>query len=173
MREKRKENEKKKSHNARCGKGGFTLVELCIVLALIAIMTGMTVTFSALVNKHANDSAIAYSFLEDSARLKDVLCDWTAEKDKSGASFVVTSDEKLALVDGAETIIVSFSDGVLSIGDKKFENLDAIQNVSFDSNEGLIRCIITRFEKNGKGSETRFVFAPRAAKIDGLTVGAK
>ena len=79
-----------KVNSFKNGRGGFTLVELCVVMALIVIMTVMTVTFSVLVNSHASDDMAAYDFLEDSAKIEDLLCDWIAENDKSGTVFSLT-----------------------------------------------------------------------------------
>ena len=39
-----------KSHNAKRGKGGFTLAELSVVLALLVIVGTMIISFSALMS---------------------------------------------------------------------------------------------------------------------------
>ena len=64
-------NKTPKTHNARHGKGGFTLVELCVVLALLAILAVGITSFSVLMNGFAADASEETAFWEENAALKE------------------------------------------------------------------------------------------------------
>ena len=65
--------EKRKQNSSRVGKSGFTLVELSVVLALMAILSVMTVSFSVLMNGLVSENMAQYDFLADCATLKKDL----------------------------------------------------------------------------------------------------
>lgn len=165
-----------KPNSVGCGKRGFTLVELSVVLALVVILTAMTVSFSVLMNGYAAESEAEYGYLEDHADLKDALCDWLAEMDVSDNEFVANGgtltvgQEYFGTVVGEE---VSFSDGKLIVKDsgetepKKIllsglENIESIVFIVSDDFK-LIKCITT--SRGGESGQTimtnSFVFARR------------
>ena len=158
-----------KSHNARHGKSGFTLVELSIVLALLAILTTMFASFSVLMNGFAAENKAEYEFLEDHAILKERLCTWVAENDVSGSVFKANDDGTLTVTqNGDETSAksASFKDGVLTLGDEERKGLDTIDGMTFTSNEKLIKCVTYRIGKNGQKIESSFVFSLRCGQIE-------
>jgi prepilin-type N-terminal cleavage/methylation domain-containing protein len=154
-----------KSHNAKQGKSGFTLVELCVVLALLAILTTMTVSFSVLMNGFAAENKAEYEFLEDHAALKEKLCTWVAENDMSGNVFTVNTDETLTVTENGTEKNVSFADGVLTLGGEQKVAFDAIDGVIFASNDKLIKCVTYRIAENGERIEHSFVFSLRCGTI--------
>jgi len=141
-------------HNiAARGKGGFTLAELCIVLAIVAIVSAMIVSFSVSMGDFANSNAEEYDFLEDCAILEEALYKWIAEQDKPGANF----DEILP----KESIKVQ--NGTLKIDNNHaVNNLHTITEISFGINDAknLIKCTITPADSE---SEKVLVFALRCA----------
>lgn len=150
-----------KPNSVGCGKRGFTLVELSVVLALVVILTAMTVSFSVLMNGYAAESEAEYGYLEDHADLKDALCDWLAEMDTQGNSFSVSADYKTLTVDGQD---VTFSGGTLYLGvEKQLPGLENIDRVKFEiSDDGkLIKCTTYRYGENGQEMVNSFVFARR------------
>lgn len=147
--------------NAKNGKGGFTLVELCVVLALLAILTTMTVSFSVLMNGFAAENKAEYEFLEDHATLKETLGVWTAENDVTGSVFKVNEDGTLTVTENGVEQNVSFADGVLTLGGEQKAGLDAIDGVTFTANDKLVKCVTYRIGKNGKSIESTFVFSLR------------
>lgn len=155
-----------KPHNSSLGKSGFTLVELSVVLALIAILTTMIASFSVLMNGFASESKTEYKFSEDHATLKDVFGIWIAENDAKGNVFAVGIDGTLTVAGRS----VSFSDGVLSLGEKQRSGLDSIDGVSFTTNGKLLKCVTYRIGKNGERTENSFVFSLRAADLDASEV---
>ena len=76
-------NKTPKTHNARHGKGGFTLVELCVVLALLAILAVGITSFSVLMNGFAADASEETAFWEENAALKSELRRWIAQENTS------------------------------------------------------------------------------------------
>ena len=141
---------------AKRGKGGFTLAELVIVLAIVAIASAMIVSFSTSMGDFADSNAEEYDFLEDCAILEEALYKWVAEQDKPGKNF----EEILP----KESIKVQ--NGTLKIDNNHaVNNLHTITAISFDINENnLIRCTITPADSK---SEKVLVFALRCATEHG------
>lgn len=155
-----------KPHNAKQGKSGFTLVELCVVLALLTILTTMTVSFSVLMNGFAAENKAEYEFLEDHAALKKKLCTWVAENDVTDSTFKVNEDGTLCVTENETERSVSFADGILSLGGEQKAGLDAIDGVIFTANDKLIKCVTYRIAKDGERIEHSFVFSLRCGVIE-------
>lgn len=153
-----------KHNNLKCGKSGFTLVELCIVMTLLAIVTAMIISFSLTMNKFSSQSKAEYDFLEEYSTLKEELCHWIAENDVSGAVFSTTADDTGAktklTVNGGEVI---FAGGILRLGEKQTTEFEQIEKIVFKENGKLIKCSVT--SKAGKVSS--FVFSLRCGSIGG------
>lgn len=158
---KAKNDQVQKYHNAKHGRGGYTLVELCVVLALLAILTTMIVSFSVLMNGFAAENKAQYEFLEDHAALRRRLCAWAAENDVEGCVFTANDDGTLTVAANGTEKAVSFSDGILTLGEDQRSGLDAIEGVTFTSNGKLVKCTAYRKEKNGVRMESSFVFSLR------------
>ncbi len=146
-----------KQNIAKRGKGGFTLAELCIVLAIVVISSAMIVSFATSMKQFATSSQEEYDFLEDCGAVRDGLCRWIAEKDAPNADFSDIVGKDFAV-----------SGGTLDLGNNtKFENLDTIGKITFEINEdkNLIKCEITRVGSDSAGKS--LVFALRCANSDG------
>ncbi|MBE6531472.1 MAG: prepilin-type N-terminal cleavage/methylation domain-containing protein [Ruminococcaceae bacterium] len=154
-----------KAHIGKRGKGGFTLVELSVVLALLAILMTMITSFSVLMNGVATENKAEYDFLEDHAMLKETLGVWVAENDVAGSTFKVNEDGTLSVTENEIPKNVSFNDGVLTLGGDQKAGLDAIDGVIFTSNDKLIKCVTYRIARNGKRIEHSFVFSLRCGTI--------
>ena len=155
-----------KSHNERNGKGGFTLVELSVVLALIAMLITATVSFSVLMNGYSTKNEAEYEFLEDHATVKNAVCTFASEYDVPGNVFTMKGDGTFAVNDNGTERNVSFSDGVLSLGGRRTEDLDGIDGISFTTNGNLIKCVTYNTGNDGVRNESSFVFSLRIATID-------
>ena len=156
-----------KPHNAKPGKSGFTLVELCVVLALLAILAAMIASFSVLMNGFVAENKAEYEFLEDHSTLKGVLEIWAAENDVTGSTFKVDEDGILSVTENGIEKNVSFSDGILALGGEQKAGFDTIDGVIFTANDKLIKCMTYRIEKDGARIERSFVFSLRCAVIEG------
>ena len=158
-----------KSHNVTRGKCGFTLVELSVVLALLAILTTMIISFSVLMSGFAEGSKAEYAFLEDHAALKDALCSWVAENDEADSVFSITDNGVLTLANGMTGKVVLFRNGVLSMGAKQVANLGSIDSVVFTANDKLIKCVTSGIGMNGERIECSFVLFIRCGSIVEVT----
>ena len=160
-----------KPHSAAIGKGGFTLVELSIVLALIAILTVMMVSFSVLMNGYAADDKAEYDFLEDTAELKEALGTWVAENDTEDCTFV-TSGNKITLFRGnAEVYALEFVNGILTVSEPNeaseasealVSGLTGVNVATFAAEQmggRLIRCETVCIDNDGQTMSASFVIS--------------
>ena len=140
------------------GKRGFTLAELCVVLAIVVIVSTMIVSFSVSMNNFANSNKEEYDFLEDCATVKNELYKWIAEND------VPSDDAEIATVD---SIFASVNNGVdfnkasgtLMLGGKKIENLQMIKDIHLVLvGDDMIKCDIYKVDSDSIKS---YVFALR------------
>ncbi len=166
MYRKRRNSKLPKRHSAKSGKSGFTLVELSVVLALLAILTTMIISFSVLMNGFAAESRAEYEFLEDHDMLKEAVCTWAAENDVAGCIFKVNGDGTLTVINDGVESCVSFKGGILGLGDEQKAGLDAIDGVTFSACDKLVKCVSYRITKDGEQIESSFVFSLRCAVID-------
>ena len=140
-----------KLNNSRCGKSGFTLVELSIVMTLLVIVTAMIVSFSVLMNKFSSQSKAEYDFLEEYATLKEELSTWIAENDISGAEFVITMNGQILSVDDHGNQAY-FANEVLTLGtpgEGHNTAFEQIKEIRFNKNDKLIKCSVTSQTRNG------------------------
>lgn len=145
-----------KLNNVRFGKKGFTVVELCIVLALVAMLTTMFVSFTVLMDGFADESESKYEFLKDSARIEREFYGWAEQQ--HGATFTI--ENGVLTVNGTS---VTFSDGTLTLdSETSIKNLDTVTGVSFEENGSLIKCNI-----HGSRITSTFVIYLRTATIEG------
>ena len=159
--------------NAR-KRGGFTLVELTVVILLSTLITFMVVTYSRLISDHVKDSRVRYDFFEDSATFKTELSEWMSLYDEVGAEFEATENGKLRLEHyggGEHFHELKFHQGTLEIGNLKVEGLNAIDKVEFfamqNNDKGIIKCVLSRYDRDGnKEDESVLIFAPRCASIN-------
>lgn len=154
-------NNTKKAHNTVSDKRGFTLVELTVVMALVAILMVMIVSFSTMMGDFAGAEESEYAFLEDVSALKETLSDWVAENDVEGNVFSV-SDSGVLSFNGSE---VDVSGSNLRYGGETMKgNLDEIASVYFetDTDTKVIKCTVTGTTSNNKIS---FVIALRSATV--------
>ena len=162
-------NQYRRHENA--SKKGFTLVELCVVLALIGIFFTMAASFSILMKNFVWETQIKYDFSKDSAVFKDALCKWIAENDVP--TCVISTDENGMLavsVDGEEKS-VRFTDGVLSLGEEQEILLGSVSGITFTSRGKLIKCEVYGVGKNGERLENAFVFSLRSGRFSTEVIG--
>lgn len=137
-----------KQNIALHGKGGFTLAELCVVLAIVVISSIMIVSFSASMKEFATSQREEYDFIEDCSAVKNELYKWISENDVPDADFTDIEDR------------VKISNGTLYIGDKIINDLQTIQSINFERQGDLIKCNIRRANSDSVKS---YVFALRCS----------
>ena len=154
--------EKGKVNNSARKNGGFTIVELVVALAILAILVTIVASFSVLMGDYAKDSGTEYAFLEDVFTLKRTMTEWAAEEDYAGAQFLI--DNGSLSVNGKSFSIES---GVLQFGDRSMSALSTIAAITVKGNEnGLVKCKAVGVKENGVILESEFVFALRAADLE-------
>ncbi len=159
-------NNPKKAHNTVSDKRGFTLVELTVVMALVAILMVMIVSFSTMMGDFAGAEESEYAFLEDVSALKETLSDWVAENDVEGSNFTFGNENTklICMPKGGNPFSISFDRGVLSRETEEKTGLDEINSVSFELSDthNLIKCtVIDKSEKR----MVSFVISLRSAGI--------
>ena len=153
-----------KQNKKSVGKRGFTLVELSVVMALVAILATMTVSFTVLMSGFANDSRAEYEYLEEYSNLKEALSNWLQENDIDGATFNAFTVESNGFYVNKIEKHVHFENDTLYLGNET-KSFDSIDSVTFAAIDGkLIKCTTTR--KNSEQTMS-FVFYPRFATITG------
>ena len=147
--------------HAKHSRKGFTLVEICVVLALLSILTVMTVSFTALMSGFAGRSSAAYEYAKDCAALKEALAIWITENDTADGVFGLGASGDLTA--SGEEHAVTFADGTLTLGTRTV-SLDTVERLAFTTNGKLIKCEIHPIE--GKDIQpVQLVFSLRCAAI--------
>lgn len=155
------EKNKAKNRNGIGGKRGFTLVELSVALALLAILTAMIVSFSVLVSGYAEDGRSVADRVEDCTQAKEAILSYVRARDVQGASFAIAEDS-LSASDGSS---VSFADGTLTLGAITLTGLDTLDSITFDqSGKKIIRVTLNPKEEENAEAFT-LVLALRWATI--------
>ena len=116
MYEKMRNKTVEKPNKVKNNKRGFTLVELTIVMAILAIVIGITVSFSVLMKDVTADNRDEYEFLEQNTELKDAICAWVAENDVMGSPFTANGDT-LIVENAGKKMTLRLSNGRLYYSD--------------------------------------------------------
>lgn len=154
-----------KGENKPNGKSGYTLVEICVVLALIAILSTMIVSFSALMSGYVRSNKTQYRFLEDCAEVEENVTEWVRGADSENTVFTVDVDGSLIAVGDFEQT-VNFADGVLFLGEKTVDRFESIDGIAFYASGNLIKCVMHRTDDKGKEWEHSFAFCLRCGTIE-------
>ena len=162
-----------KQHNAQNGKRGFTLVELTVVMALMAILATMIVTFSSLMSDFAAKEHAEYDFLEDVSVLKESLSNWIAENDVSETKFTLTERKTVNGINYFSSVIspvnpVKFSNGILTLYPESDIVLDEIAFITFEYvDTNLLKCTAYHYVDGEEDPNTiSFVVALRCATVE-------
>lgn len=145
------------------GKGGFTLAELCVAMALIAILGTVIVSFCVLVSNYTKGARSEYDFLEESGRADRAVSDWIYGKSETDTAYEIKDG---VLYVGDESI--TFKNGTLKLGSEEKKGFSEIDSIVFSSNESktLIKATVTQKSENG-GRTYSFVIYPRLGSISG------
>ncbi len=149
---------------------GSTLAELVVVMALVAIVSLIIVSFSSMAYSFADRNEEEYLFLEECADAEAALRQFVAEMDDGttvcGGNYIQTADltKNLWVSSATET-----KKAYLEYGSAKIE-FDAIQSVTFEkytanltNANALIRCTL-----KGEGArEQSFLLVLRCATNGG------
>lgn len=140
------------------GKRGFTLVELSVVIALLAILSVMTVTFSTLVGKYVSSATHDYNYSEELSDVKQKLIKELSFSDTSESYFDIDNGALTIRDEDGKTIkTISFEGGSLTIGSDT-KSYDTINKIKFEMNDKcIIKCTVD-------GTNDVFIYSLVAAK---------
>ena len=82
---------------------GSTLLELCIVMAILAIISTMIASFSVLFGGYVSQNESRYLFANEVTDWRQAMEDWIAEVDEAEAMFTVT-ERRIAVEDTAYAV---------------------------------------------------------------------
>lgn len=166
------------------GKRGVTLVEMCIVLALIMIIGTMVTSFCVLTNNYSHAVSSDRDAVESIAMLEDALSKWISAFDRYDYAISISSDGSHleACMNDETKYTFEIKDGKINGSLPGGRNINysvpSIESASFEKNEiyKIISCNITYILKNG-GNETKtqmkLLRYCRVAKIDEITEDAE
>lgn len=129
-------------------KKGFTLVELCVVIALIAIAMLLMTTFITSFQARSAQSAARHEFLDEISIVRDELQCWITTYDTYGNEVKVTHAGTLVAHDNG-TVSVNFVDStfVFTYGNASEPRIINVKNIerielSVDDQSGgrLLKC---------------------------------
>ncbi|MCQ2478873.1 MAG: type II secretion system GspH family protein, partial [Clostridia bacterium] len=137
---------------------GFTLTELCVTMAIVAIIGTMIVTCVLFFAKQNNDITKNASFIDDVTGIQQFTDGWLKRYDND-------NHEKIALVSGGKGLSTKklndtkalklvFEDNTLKDTDtgesKKFKSVESVTFAFSPENERIVR--VTVKAKSGKGT---------------------
>ncbi len=146
------------------GRRGVTLMELCIVIALVAILSTMVVSFSVLTTRRSRAAEERLSAMEEIAEIEVVVEAWFGAMDER-AHLVSVSDEGGALVlDGDE---LRFEDsrltGTVTGGSGYSLPVEYVTGVEFSQSGEVYFCRVM-YEVSGEGESITFCVNPRVGE---------
>lgn len=154
---------------------GATLVELCIVMALLAIVSTMIVSFSAIVHKYVSSEQNQYAFIEETSRIKQEMQQWLSALDTRGTKILVTEDRIQAENTDAtiqfnktmRVLIFTYEDGSeREITTQTVKDIQFGLHVLHDSS-AIAKCTVSGSDEYLEEFSQRFLLALRCASFTG------
>ncbi len=142
------------------GKRGVTLVEMCIVLALIMIISAMVASFCVLTNNYSHTVSSDRDAVESIAMLEDALSKWISAFDRKDYTILISSDglcltASSGNADDTKKYTFEITDGKIKgdlPGGRAVDySAPAIESASFEKSttDKIISCNIMYTVKNG------------------------
>lgn len=129
-------------------RSGSTLVELSIVMAMLAIIGTMVVSFCALTSARSRQINIDSDTREALSRVELAFDRWTSAFDSSGSVFSVSDGSSLTVTSGEQSFTLSLSGGSvagpLSDGGSVSASAACVTSIQFEiTGQELISCTVT------------------------------
>ena len=148
---------------------GFTLSELCIVLALVAIVSTIVISFCLIMNKRSAISRARLDIVNEVNAVETLIEKWVDNMSEQGAVFSKTEDGSLVATVNNADYGASFANGEFkaSVPDGDNEMTFAttrIESIAFDliSKDGdtIFFCTATALlpQVNGEAKEEKYTF---------------
>lgn len=121
-------------------KKGFTLLEICIVLGVVAIIGSMLVTTFIFVARQNDDIKRDANFINDVTDVQKKVYDWIRVHDSAGYEITHQSGMKAFVAEkGSEVSTISFSnDSIIIDGTAQKEKYTNISAINFQIVEDII-----------------------------------
>ena len=132
---------KNKLHN----KKGFTLTELCVVMAILAIVGTMVVTFMIFMSNQQAKLTRKASRISNISQTQKVINEWIRSYDTNEYQIQPSPDTKKLVVYQGSTEIATlyFSDGsIYHSGAKKTDKLNDISDITFSKTSSVSQKLI-------------------------------
>ena len=143
--------------NRICSRRGSTLIEMIIAMALIAIVSIMIVSFSAMTHSFAGDEQSKHSFIDECAEIRRDISDFLLKHDDVEKAVKLDGDYGL----NSERDTLYWHSHPKKLDDKVYENID---DISFEiGSSKLLKCTVTGISEKGVEYKQTFVFALRCA----------
>ncbi len=145
------------------GKRGFTLTELCVALAVAAIIGAMVVTTITLYSEQTMKIKLQGSFIEEVSDVQKVVDAWVKRNDSAQTMISASADgDKLKAGTKAEKTL-TFSGGTIKEDGKDIsKKYNDIADISFsvsEGNEKLIK-ITVKAKKDMEKEEKQVLLIP-------------
>ena len=151
-------------------KRGFTLVELCIVMAVVAIVGTMVVTSTIFFTKQGNDIRADAAFISEVTAIQKSVNDWIKKYDSKSYSIAIENDGHTLSATKLDTnghpVTPTVKNTLVYDGEKLTENTDVkigefsnVSGINFElsdeslANSNYIKVSVTA--KDGVNSQTQ------------------
>ena len=143
-------------------KKGATLVEMCIAMALVAVIITVTVSFSAMLGRFIERNQSQYNFLKESSDIKTTITDLISSRDTNDTVCTVSS-RKLEI--GTLCALFSESESSFIIQDGNIviekEVYLTVTDVKFMLHEigakSVLKCTVTGSDRHGADFSQSFL----------------
>ena len=148
---------------------GFTLSELCIVLALVAIVSTIVISFCLIMNKRSAISRARLDIVNEVNAVETLIEKWVDKMSEQGAVFSKTEDGSLLATVNNVDYGVSFANGEFKASVPDGDNEIAvattrIESIAFDlvseDEDAILFCAATALlpQVNGEAKEEKYTF---------------
>lgn len=154
-----------KKHN------GSTLIEMSVVLALLAILATMTVSFSSLVGNFVGSNKNEYTFFEECSVIKATVSDLLSSNDELNTVCKVSQNsltiEKTVMLFSEESRSLTITDDGASVKENTFKT---VNNIVFEFDKSatenrIIKCsVYGNINENSELSQS-FILSLRCATL--------
>ena len=149
---------------------GSTLVELCLVIAISAVVFAMIASFAVLIQYRAVAAQEDYEAVNDVNLIRTAIFDWLKKYDSPNSTISTNGGDKLTISHTLD--FIEFKDGWFK-SPTVYEKMPQIVSVKFNARETekvadcyLLKVTVTYTTSKGEGTQT-LLFATYSRIIGG------
>ena len=138
---------------------GFTLVELCVVMALISIASLMMISFTSAFQIKSTQILARHEFLDEVSNVRDAMQIWISNHDYANSTVKVYPE-----IISNETDMVSFVNGEFCFkysGAETRISTERIKSIEYAvySNNRILKCTFTGIDNYGREFSQTMLFS--------------